>query len=272
MAISSFERGKKYTFDIDLLRQFNWENTFLPVKYLKLKFNNNVEYELYGWFYIAFATAITHGQELAIHKNRSDDFRSFAEFYLDQSVLKSIVVIFDYSSSPYSTGLNLSNLYSSAILYNSNNLVAIYDAHNSNWIDLPCPSDYSGISTTLVDSARNTQGQVIGNVIASDIAKVEMKWKFLTPQQYSNMAKLFEQKYNGSFFVAVSFFDIIKNDFDGDRTKAPTNSSGNNPCRMFYCGDRKVQFAKMVLNEDGTPKGYADVALNLIDTGKYYGE
>lgn len=154
----------------------------------------------------------------------------------------------------------------------SRELVAVYSENLGNWVQLPTPSDYSGTSTTVVDSARNSEGVVVGDVIKSDVAKVELKWNFLTVAQYSAIAKLFERKYNGDFFVPVSFFDVINGDFEGDLTKVPTNSEGNNPIRIFYCGDRKVQFAKMVLNADGTPKGYQNVSLNLIDTGKVYGE
>jgi len=158
----------------------------------------------------------------------------------------------------------------------SRSLVAIYDefAPTPAWVELPQPSDYSGIATTLVDSGRNAEGVVVADVIKSDVAKVELKWNFLTPAQYSQIAKLFEPKYNGgntqAFFKAVSFFDVIKNGFDGSIASAP--SVDTNRCRLFYCGDRKVQFAKMVINDDGTPKGYANVSLNLIDTGRIYGE
>ncbi|MBO4543372.1 MAG: hypothetical protein J5725_09365 [Bacteroidales bacterium] len=151
----------------------------------------------------------------------------------------------------------------------SRTLVAIYDVNTSQWVQLPCPTDYSGISTTLVDSARNSKGQVIGRPIASDIAKVELKWNFLTVAQYSAIAKLFEPKYNGSFFVPVSFFDIINGAFEGDITIAPNTTT--NKIRLFYCGDRKVQFVHIKLNNDGSPVGYEGVSLNLIDTGNIYG-
>lgn len=148
-------------------------------------------------------------------------------------------------------------------------LVAIYKTNTSSWFELPCPSDYSGISTTIVDSARNAKGEVIGQPVKSDIAKVELKWNFLTVAQYASLAQLFEEKYNGNFFVPVSFFDIIKGDFDGDITTAPNTTT--NKIRLFYCGDRKVQFAHIKLDPDtGAPIGYTGVSLNLIDTGKIY--
>lgn len=159
----------------------------------------------------------------------------------------------------------------------SRKVVAIYDIYKSGgagWVELPVPSEYIGISTTLVDSGRNTQGQVIADVIKSDVAKVELKWNFLSAKDFSDIAKLFEPKHNNNdmsvFFRPVSFFDVVSNSYEGDITQAPNTTT--NKIRLFYCGDRKVQFAKMVLNDDGTPKGYQNVSLNLIDSGVIYGE
>ncbi len=69
---------------------------------------------------------------------------------------------------------------------------------------------------------------------------------------------------------ACAFFDIVKGGFNGNVDSAPDVHS--NRCKVFYPNDRKVQFAKMVLNDNGSPKGYAGVSLHLIDTGKVFGE
>ena len=37
---------------------------------------------------------------------------------------------------------------------------------------LPEPSSYSGNTSTLVDSARNVEGKMVGSVIRDDVAKV----------------------------------------------------------------------------------------------------
>ena len=158
---------------------------------------------------------------------------------------------------------------------NPRHLVYIYsetfgEALDNKWVELPTPSEYSGSSSTPVDSARNEAGQVVGSVIASDIAKIELQWKFLTVEQYRNIARLFEPKYGGEFFVPVSFFDVITGLFEGKLTKAPNNT--DNICRIFYCGDRKVQFAHIKLDDNGYPIGYTDVSLHLIDTGVKTGE
>lgn len=139
------------------------------------------------------------------------------------------------------------------------------------WIELPTPSSYSGSASTIVDSARNDAGQVVGSVVASDIAKIELKWNFLTVAQFSALATLFEYKYNGhKFYLPVSFFDVITGNFEGDLTKAPNDT--DNICRLFYPSDRKVQFAQVKLDSNGYPIGYTDVQLNLIDTGVKTGE
>lgn len=158
-------------------------------------------------------------------------------------------------------------------------LVYVWNDYQSKWVALPTPSDYNASSSTLVNSARNTKGEVIGDVIKTDVAKVELKWNFLSVNEYATLAKLFEPIYNGSFFNAVSFFDVIKGDFNGSvntsdlSLSAPTNSAGANPCKVFYPNDRKATFAKIKLDPtNGKPIGYQGVALNLIDTGKYYNE
>ena len=43
-----------------------------------------------------------------------------------------------------------------------------------NGYEFPEPSEYSGLTSTLVDSARNVKGYVIGSVIRSDVAKIEL--------------------------------------------------------------------------------------------------
>ena len=154
-------------------------------------------------------------------------------------------------------------------------LVYIYSENfglqaDNKWVELPTPSDYDASSSTLVDSARNQDGQVIAQVVRSDVAKVEMKWNFLTVVQFSNIAKLFEVNLGGEFLVPVSFFNVITGEFEGDITHAPNTT--DNKIRLFYPADRKVKFAHIKLDANGKPIGYTDVSLHLIDTGIKYGE
>lgn len=271
MAIDNFIKGKRYIFDIETyISDGNTNDVMITTSNAKLHFLTGNVFEIFNYANLfCFKNNISNIYEFTIYDNTQSDVDDIASINMGTPVgLKKIEFLYDYNENSYDPVMDSIKDYCNLVEQKS--LVSIYDVYNSMWVDLPCPSDYNGISTTLVDSGRNTKGQVVGDVIASDVAKIELKWNFLTPSQYSQIAQLFEQKYNGSFFVPVSFFDIIKNGYDGNNTIAPDVTT--NPCRLFYCGDRKAQFAKMVLNDDGTPKGYAGVSLNLIDTGKIYGE
>lgn len=165
-------------------------------------------------------------------------------------------------------------------------LLSIWNVKTTSWVnigwsnpvsstDIPTPSSYNGLSSTYVNSGRNADGKVIGDVILSDVSKIEITWNFLTVAQFSKLAKLFEAKYDGSFFVACCFFDVVKGGWDGDNSKAPSLTAGANynPCRVFYPNDRQVSFAKIKLDTaTGAPIGYQNVSLSLIDTGKLFGE
>lgn len=80
-------------------------------------------------------------------------------------------------------------------------------------LDLPEPSTYSGNTSTLVDSGRNVQGELIASVIREDVAKVEMSWNYLTAQQWATINKKFLGKHGGSFFNDVTFYDQTYGDW-----------------------------------------------------------
>lgn len=78
---------------------------------------------------------------------------------------------------------------------------------------IPDPSTYNATTSTVVDSARNVQGVMVGAVIRDDVAKVEMTWKFLTVEKWSNICKLFKVSTGGSFINSVTFFDQTEGDY-----------------------------------------------------------
>lgn len=80
-------------------------------------------------------------------------------------------------------------------------------------VPLPEPSTYSGNTSTIVDSARNVQGVMIGSVIRDDVAKVEASWRYLTVQQWSTIGRLFKASSGGSFINQVTFFDQTEGQF-----------------------------------------------------------
>ena len=77
----------------------------------------------------------------------------------------------------------------------------------------PEPSTYSGNTATLVDSARNLKGKVIGAVIRDDVAKVELSWNYLTIEQWARINKCFKISAGGKFYNYVTFFDQTVGDW-----------------------------------------------------------
>ena len=73
--------------------------------------------------------------------------------------------------------------------------------------DFPEPSTYSGNTATLVDSARNVSGRMVGSVIRDDVAKVEISWRYLTVEQWARIQKCFRNSSGGRFINLVDFFD-----------------------------------------------------------------
>lgn len=115
--------------------------------------------------------------------------------------------------------------------------------------DFPEPSTYSGSTSTLVDSARNTAGVVVGAVIREDVGKVEVSWKYLTVEQWANILKCFSISRGGGFYNDVTFFcqDI------GDWTT-----------RKMYVSDRSAGMWRRD-HESGEVLGWTDCKLSLVE-------
>ena len=77
-------------------------------------------------------------------------------------------------------------------------------------VPLPEPSEYSANTSTIVDSARNVSGYVIGSVVRNDVAKVELKWRYLTAQQWASVLSLF----TNNFYNDVTFFNQATADYE----------------------------------------------------------
>lgn len=114
--------------------------------------------------------------------------------------------------------------------------------------DLPMPSSYRGNTATIVDSARNVDGVMIGAVIRDDVAKVEMSWKFLSTKEWSEILKLFDIKSGGKFINRVTFFDQVTGEFVS---------------RDMYVNDRNANMFR-VTEKDGV-LGWLEPSLNLIE-------
>ena len=113
----------------------------------------------------------------------------------------------------------------------------------------PEPSAYSAITSTLVDSARNAGGMMVGSVIRDDISKIEISWKYLTIEEWANIQKCFTQSAGGKFINEVKFFD---------------QSLGDWNTKKMYISDRKAS----VFKRDpisGNVVGWVNPSLSLIE-------
>ena len=111
--------------------------------------------------------------------------------------------------------------------------------------ELPEPSTYSANTATLVDSARNVQGVVIGSVIRNDVAKVELSWRYLTVEQWARVLSLFSR----SFYDNVTFFN---------------QSTGTYETRQMYVGDRSARMWRRNPST-GAVMGWTDCKLSLVE-------
>jgi len=116
--------------------------------------------------------------------------------------------------------------------------------------DFPEPSEYEATTATIVDSARNAQGIMIGNVILDDVAKVSMSWRFITVQNWANILQKFNKYTGGSFIQNVTFFN---------------QATGTWETRRMYVSDRSAKIFKR--DENNNIMGYLGARLSLIDVG-----
>lgn len=111
--------------------------------------------------------------------------------------------------------------------------------------ELPEPSSYSGNTATLVDSARNVSGYVIGSVIRNDVAKVELSWRYLTAAQWAGILSLF----NNSFYNQVTFYNQATADYT---------------TRRMYVSDRTAGMWRRH-PETGEVMGWTECKLSLVE-------
>lgn len=114
-----------------------------------------------------------------------------------------------------------------------------------NGIEWPEPSTYSANTATLVDSARNVEGRVIGSVIRSDVAKIEVSWRYLTAEQWAGVIGPF----TNNFYCTVKFFN--------QATAAYTT-------RTMYVSDRTASMWRRHPTT-GEVMGWTDLKLSLVE-------
>lgn len=116
-------------------------------------------------------------------------------------------------------------------------------------VPLPEPSTYNAQTSTLVDSARNVQGKMIGSVIRDDVAKVELTWRYLPVEEWARIGRLFKTAAGGSFIRAVTFFD---------------QTEGNYVTREMYVSDRKSGMWRRD-PDTGAVMGWTNCSLSLVE-------
>jgi len=111
--------------------------------------------------------------------------------------------------------------------------------------DLPEPSTYDAVTSTIVDSARNVAGYVVGSVIRQDVAKIELSWRYLTAEQWATILSLF----TNSFYNDVRFWNQATNAYD---------------VRTMYVSDRNASMWRRH-PETGAIMGYTGCSLSLVE-------
>lgn len=110
---------------------------------------------------------------------------------------------------------------------------------------LPEPSTYSAVTSTIVDSARNVSGYVVGSVVRHDVAKIELSWKYLTAQQWANILS----RFTSSFYNDVRFLNQATNTY---------------VVRTMYVSDRDASMWRRH-PETGAVMGYTNCRLSLVE-------
>lgn len=114
-----------------------------------------------------------------------------------------------------------------------------------NGVAWPEPSSYSANTATLVDSARNIEGRVVGSVIRNDVAKIEVGWRYLTAKQWADVIGPFTR----DFYVSVTFFNQATADYT---------------TRQMYVSDRTASMWRRH-PETGEVMGWTDLKLSLVE-------
>ena len=112
-------------------------------------------------------------------------------------------------------------------------------------VALPEPSTYDAQTSTIVDSARNVSGYVVGAVVRHDVAKVELTWKYLTASQWAQILSLF----NRSFYNSVTFYNMATAGYD---------------TRQMYVSDRTAGMWRRD-SVTGEILGWTECSLSLVE-------
>lgn len=117
-----------------------------------------------------------------------------------------------------------------------------------NGIEIPAPKrGVELVVSTMVDSGRNANAQVIGQKLGRDQNKINnLQWGYLSAEQWATILQCFSD-----FYAEVTFPDMVTNSFTtlkmypGDRSAEP------------YWLDKTTKL----------PTHYINCKVNIVDTG-----
>ena len=117
-----------------------------------------------------------------------------------------------------------------------------------NVLAIPFPSEGEFETARAVNSARNADNVVVGQMVGRSVDKQSMKWSVLKRETWWRINRWLEA--NGMFFYCKYF----------------AHNTGKWMIRRFYCGDPKCSPFKIDA-ATGVPALYRDCSLNVIDVG-----
>lgn len=97
----------------------------------------------------------------------------------------------------------------------------------------------------IVDSGRNVQGKVVGSVVRHDVAKISVKWNYLTAEQWAAAIGPFTSK----FYCSVRFLNQTTNAYE---------------TRQMYVSDRTAVMWRRSPTT-GKVMGWTGCALALVE-------
>ena len=104
------------------------------------------------------------------------------------------------------------------------------------------------MAATIVDSARNANAVVVGQVVGREQQKIDnLEWAYLTAEQWASLLQEFK-----NFYVMVTYPDMVNNTWT---------------TRKMYPGDRTAEPFNLD-PETQLPIDYINCKVNLIDCGE----
>lgn len=138
--------------------------------------------------------------------------------------------------------------------YRSRNMYYLTSKSGSRTVYLPNPEKPDGVQgtiATMVNSARNTKAQVTAQKIGEDQIKYELSWSLLSCDEWEELLRF----WNSNFIFRLHYYDSVL---------------GKRSSRLCYISDRTYQYLDVVMsgNQAGTPTGYINCSVSMVDTGR----